>query len=132
MIKIMLKRRKEGDTYLAVDSGSTPKRSPAPTLASLIPSPPLLTPNPPILYTNSNVKKSKAFYIGETGQLLSKRVNGHCSTCTVVNSDLPVPIYTHPTSSLSRNAGPFALFINSQIPPLTTSAANMKRHINLF
>ena len=39
-------------------------------------------------------KKCKAFYIGETGQMLSKRVNGHRSTCTVANSDLPVPIHT--------------------------------------
>ena len=31
---------------------------------------------------------------GETGQILSKRVNGHRSTCTVTNSDLPVPIHT--------------------------------------
>ena len=39
-------------------------------------------------------KKCKAFYIGKTGQMLSKRVNGHLSTCTVMNSDLPVPIHT--------------------------------------
>ena len=26
--------------------------------------------------------------------MLSKCVNGHCSTCTVANSDLPVPIHT--------------------------------------
>ena len=39
-------------------------------------------------------KKCKAFYIGETGQMLFKRVNGHRSPCTVVNSDLPVPIHT--------------------------------------
>ena len=31
---------------------------------------------------------------GETGQMLSKRVNGHRSTCKVANSDLPVPIQT--------------------------------------
>ena len=36
----------------------------------------------------------KAFYVEETGQMVSKHINGHRSTCTVVNSDLPVPIYT--------------------------------------
>ena len=45
------------------------------------------------LYSNSNVKKCKAFYIGEMGQTLSKRVNGHRSICMVVSSDLPVPIH---------------------------------------
>ena len=39
-------------------------------------------------------KKCNAFYIGETGQMLSKHVNGHRSTCKVMNSDLPVPIHT--------------------------------------
>ena len=39
-------------------------------------------------------KKCEAFYIVETGQMLSKRVNGHFSTYTVTNSDLPVPIHT--------------------------------------
>ena len=38
--------------------------------------------------------KCKAFYIGETGQMLSKRVNRQHSTCTVMNSDLQVPIHT--------------------------------------
>ena len=39
-------------------------------------------------------EKFNAFYIVETSQMLSKRVNGYRSTCTVVNCDLPVPIYT--------------------------------------
>jgi len=39
-------------------------------------------------------KKCNAFYIGETGQILSKCVNVHHSTCTVINSDLLVPIQT--------------------------------------
>ena len=32
-----------------------------------------------------------AFYIGETGQMLLKNMNGHRSTCTIVKSDLLVP-----------------------------------------
>ena len=40
-------------------------------------------------------KKCEAFYIGETGQMLSKRVNGHRSTCMVANSDLPIHTQSH-------------------------------------
>ena len=40
------------------------------------------------------MKKCKAFYIGEKGQMLSKHVHGHRSICMVVNSDLLVPIHT--------------------------------------
>ena len=75
-------------------------------------------------------KKCEAFYIGETGQILSKCVNGHRSICTVANYRYPST--SNPTSSLSKNAGPSTLFINSQIPPLTMSAANMKWRIYSF
>jgi hypothetical protein len=37
-------------------------------------------------------KKCSAFYIGETGQMLFKSVNGDRSACMVVNSNLVVPI----------------------------------------
>ena len=53
-------------------------------------------------------------------------------TCTVVNSDWPVPIHTQPISSLSRNAGLSVSFRNSWMPHTTMSAANLKWHINLY
>ena len=34
--------------------------------------------------------KCNAFYIIEKGQILSKFMNGHWSTCTILNSNLPV------------------------------------------
>ena len=39
-------------------------------------------------------KKCNDFSIGKTGQMISKWINGHRSTCTVMGSDLPVPIHT--------------------------------------
>ena len=51
-------------------------------------------------YKSSNLvyqlqfEKCNAFYIGETCQMISKRVSGHKSTCMVINFDLSVPIHT--------------------------------------
>ena len=42
------------------------------------------------------------------------------------------PSTPNPTSALSRNAGPSVSSTNSLMPPPTTSASNMKRHINWF
>ena len=44
--------------------------------------------------TKSNVWNVMFFYVGETDQMLSKSMNGHQSTCTIVNSNLLVPIHT--------------------------------------
>ena len=51
-----------------------------------------------------NFNLNEAFYIGETGQMHSKHMNGHWSTCTIVNSDISVLIYTKSISYLFRNA----------------------------
>jgi hypothetical protein len=48
--------------------------------------------------------------------MLSKRVNGHHSTCTVANSDLLLLIHTQSYQLSFRNAGQSALFTNSRIP----------------
>jgi len=75
-----------------VKSTSPPNRSPAPNRALFIPSPHL--PKYSNLVYQLRRKKCKTFYIGETGQILSKHVNGHHSTFTVMKSNLPVPIHT--------------------------------------
>ena len=62
-------------------------------------------------------KKYNAFYIGEMGQIPSKRINGHWFTCMVVNSDLRYPSTPNPISSLSRDAGPSVSFTNFRMPP---------------
>jgi hypothetical protein len=46
-------------------------------------------------------KKYNAFFIGENGQMLSKCLNGHQSTCIVVNFDLPDPPTPSSITSLS-------------------------------
>ena len=70
------------------------------------------------------------FYIGETRHSLSDCMNGHHFTTTVSNPDLPVAITPNPTRSLSRNAGLLVSYTNSQTPPLTAFASNLKQHIN--
>ena len=71
-------------------------------------------------------KKCKAFYIGATGQMLSKRVNRHRSTCMVVNSDLPVPIHTQSHQLPFQEC--WSVHIIHKLPnaTLTPSAANTK------
>ena len=77
-----------------VPSTSSPNRSPAPSPSPTYPIITLAGCKSSNLIYQLQCKKCKAFYIGETGQMLSNRVNGHCCTCTFVNSDLPVPIHT--------------------------------------
>ena len=72
------------------------------------------------------VNKCNAFYIGETGQMLSKRVNGHRSTCKVVNSDLPVPIHTQFHQLPFQDCWSIRIITNSWMPPQT----NLKWYIN--
>ena len=74
-------------------------------------------------------KKCNAFYIGETVQMLSIRVNGHWSSYKVVNSDLSVTIHTQSHQLPLQECWPFK---NSWTPPPTMSPANLKRHINLY
>jgi hypothetical protein len=70
----------------------------APTPTYPITSPLSLTGNPPTCCTNFNVL-SVSFLYGEMGQLLSKHMNGHQSTCGIVNSYLQVPVIRpNPTS----------------------------------
>jgi len=81
---------------------------------------------------HSIVKKYNAFYIWEMGQILSKRVNGHRSICTVVNCDLPVPIHTQ------SHQLPFQEFwsirVIHKLPDATptVSTTKLKWHINLY
>ena len=49
-------------------------------------------------YLQSEMEKSNAFYNGEMGQMSSKHVNGHRSSCMIVNSDLPIPIHKIPSA----------------------------------
>ena len=66
------------------------------------------------------------------GQMLSKHVNGTGPVARMWTLTYRYPFTPNPTSSVSRNAGLSMLFTNSQIPHPTTSAANMKWHINWF
>ena len=93
----------------------------------LIPSPPLPIEIHPTMCTNTNVKKCNAIYIGETHQMLSKCVNWHHSNCTVMNSDLLLPIHI-----LSHQC--WSIRVIHKLPDATPpiSAANVKRHVNSF
>ena len=64
--------------------------------------------------------------------MLSKCINGHWSTCMVVNSDLLVPIYTQ-SHQLPFQEWPSVHVIHklSDANPIM-SATNLKQHINLY
>ena len=66
------------------------------------------------------------------GQMLSKHVSGHRSTCTVLTLTYWCPSTPNPISFLSRNAGPSVSFTNSQMSALTMSATNLKWYINFY
>ena len=73
-------------------------------------------------------KKFNAIYIGETGQMLSKHINGPLTwlwTLTFQYSSIPNSI-----SSLSRNAGPSTSFTNSSPP--TMSVTYLKWHTKSY
>ena len=55
-----------------------------------------------LVYQLKSIKRN-TFCIGETGQMLSKHMNGYQSTCATLNFDLLV---VNPICLLFRNAGP--------------------------
>ena len=66
-------------------------------------------------------------------QQLLKRIHGHRSTCTVVNSDLPLPIPIK-SHQLSFQECWFLCIIHkhSDATPTMSAAANQKQYINSF
>jgi hypothetical protein len=78
-----------------------------------IPSPPLLSVHPLTWYTNSNVWNVMFSNIGETDQMLSKHMNMHRSTYTIVNSNLQECCSIH---------------VIHKLP----DATNLVRHTNLY
>ena len=77
-------------------------------------------------------KKWNAFYIEKKDQIFSKSVNGHCSICTVVNSDLLVPIHTQSHQLPFQEC--WSVHIIHKLPDATPtmSATNLKQHINSY
>ena len=77
-------------------------------------------------------KKCNAFYIGEMGHMFSKHVNGHRSTCMIMNSDLLVPIHTQSHQLPFQEC--WSVLVIHKLPDTTPtiSAANLKQHTNLY
>ena len=64
--------------------------------------------------------------------MLLKHVNGHWSTCMVVNSDLPVLIHTQSRQLPFQECWSIRIIHKLPDATLTMSTTNLKRHINLF
>ena len=64
--------------------------------------------------------------------MLLKRVQGHRSTCTVVNSDLPVSIHTQSHQLPFQECWSIHVIHKLLGATQTMSAANLKRHIYLY
>ena len=64
--------------------------------------------------------------------MLSKRINGQWSTCTVVNSNLPVPIHTQSHQLPFQEC--WSILVIHKLPDAipTMSTANLKQHTNLY
>ena len=64
--------------------------------------------------------------------MLSKLVNGHHSTCTVANFELPVPIHAQSHQLPFQEC--WSIHVIHKLPDITPtmSATNIKRRINWF
>ena len=83
----LLKREERSDIY------PTTKHTPSTSSPNHLPTCPLLTVNPTNLCNNSNVQNVMLLHWRNKSDVL-KHMNGHQSTCTIINSHLPVSTHT--------------------------------------